>query len=198
MGVILVLLLSGLYTFVMLNVAGTKGVYDTPETGMRSILDRYYSPDRKIRIIYAGTNSFDGSDPHIWYVIYEVRASSHADGSPLHKNVLRLGRPFLPEHPERLGTGVRGGHSRSSWASGCASSERQARDNPPRPRNGDPVHPPIFAVIIMQPGRNSLIMKKGPSADRSAEGLLFWKDGWKGQRAALTSTSLARTATRRR
>lgn len=92
---ILVLLLSGLYTFVMLNVAGTKGVYDTPETGMRSILDRYYSPDRKIRIIYAGTNSFDGSDPHIWYVIYEVRASSHADGSPLHKNGCDSGGHFF-------------------------------------------------------------------------------------------------------
>ena len=40
----------------------------------------------QVKILYAGTNSFDGSDPHIWYVIAEVRASARSDGSELGHN----------------------------------------------------------------------------------------------------------------
>lgn len=85
-GLILVILLSGFYTFVQLNIAGSKGIYETPEMGMQAIMDKFYSPDRQIKFLYAGTNSFDGSRPHVWYVIAEVRASSRSNGLPLSKN----------------------------------------------------------------------------------------------------------------
>lgn len=38
----------------------------------------------KVEIVYAGTNSFDGSSPHVWYVIADVRAASRGDGKPVH------------------------------------------------------------------------------------------------------------------
>ena len=78
--------LAWIYTSVQLAVARSKGLYSSPEEGMRSIIDKGYTADRKVKIIYAGTNSFDGSQPHIWYVIAQVRASARADGSALGKN----------------------------------------------------------------------------------------------------------------
>lgn len=48
--------------------------------------EKYYMHDLQVKILYAGTNSFDGSDPHIWYVIAEVRASARSDGSELGHN----------------------------------------------------------------------------------------------------------------
>ena len=53
---------------------------------MRAIIAKGYTADRQVKILYAGTNSFDGSKPHIWYVIAQVRASARADGSALGKN----------------------------------------------------------------------------------------------------------------
>jgi hypothetical protein len=78
--------LAWIYTSVQLASARSKGLYSSPEQGMRSIIDKGYSADRKVKILYAGTNSFDGSQPHIWYVIAQVRASARADGSALGKN----------------------------------------------------------------------------------------------------------------
>lgn len=72
-----------IYTSVQLAIARSKGLYSSPEHGMRSIIDKGYTADRNVKILYAGTNSFDGSQPHIWYVIAEVRASARADGSAL-------------------------------------------------------------------------------------------------------------------
>jgi hypothetical protein len=94
-GLLLIVVLSGFYTFLLLTVSGWKGVYANPETGMRSILDRQYSPDRQIKFLYAGTNSFDGSKPYVWFVIYEVRASSRTDGLPLYKNGCDSGSRFF-------------------------------------------------------------------------------------------------------
>ena len=74
------------YTLIQLNVARSKGVYPTAEQGMLANVDKHYSADREVKILYAGTNSFDGSWPYIWYVIAEVRATSHADGSELGRN----------------------------------------------------------------------------------------------------------------
>lgn len=48
--------------------------------------EKYYTADRKVKILYAGTNSFDGTKPHVWYVIAEIRASARADGSELGHN----------------------------------------------------------------------------------------------------------------
>jgi hypothetical protein len=72
-----------IYSSVQLRLASNRGVYETPEAGMLALADKYYTPDRDVKILYAGTNSFDGSNPHIWYVIAEVRASAHTDGSPV-------------------------------------------------------------------------------------------------------------------
>jgi hypothetical protein len=95
------------YTFVQLNIARSKGVYATAEQGMLAQVDKYYPPDRTVKILYAGTNSFDGSRPHIWYVIAEVHAASRADGSAMGHNgcdapgsfylQTRQGWVFVPE-----------------------------------------------------------------------------------------------------
>lgn len=77
---------SWIYTSVQLSIARSKGVYDSPEQGMLAMMDQYYAPDKTVKILYAGTNSFDGSKPHVWYVIAEVRASARADGSELGSN----------------------------------------------------------------------------------------------------------------
>jgi hypothetical protein len=77
---------SWIYTAVQLNIARAKGVYSTPEAGMIAQAEKYYSADRQVRILYAGTNSFDGSKPFVWYVIAEIHASARADGSELGHN----------------------------------------------------------------------------------------------------------------
>lgn len=74
---------SWVYTFTQLNIARSKGVYETAEQGMRALMDIGYSADRRVKILYAGTNSFNGRRPHVWYVIAEVHASARADGSSL-------------------------------------------------------------------------------------------------------------------
>jgi hypothetical protein len=75
-----------IYTSVQLAIARSKGLYSSPEQGMQAIIAKGYTADREVKILYAGTNSFDGSQPHIWYVIAQVRASARADGSSLGKN----------------------------------------------------------------------------------------------------------------
>ncbi|MFZ5911643.1 MAG: hypothetical protein ACOYYU_16635 [Chloroflexota bacterium] len=53
---------------------------------MMANIEKHYSDDREVKILYAGPNSFDGSQPHVWYIIAEVRASSRVDGSELGRN----------------------------------------------------------------------------------------------------------------
>ena len=77
---------SWIYTAVQLNIARAKGVYSTPEEGMIARAEQYYTADRQVKILRAGTNSFDGTKPHVWYVIAEIRASARADGSALGHN----------------------------------------------------------------------------------------------------------------
>ena len=48
--------------------------------------EQNYTADRQVKILYAGTNSFDGTKPHVWYVIAEIRASARADDSALGHN----------------------------------------------------------------------------------------------------------------
>jgi hypothetical protein len=74
---------SWLHTTIQLARARAKGVYPSAEQGMLAQAAKYYTPDRDVKILYAGTNSFDGSRPHIWYVIAEIHASARADGSEL-------------------------------------------------------------------------------------------------------------------
>ena len=81
--VVIVVVFSWLYTTVQLGIARSKGTYPSAEQGMLARMDKYYMPDREVEILYAGTNSFDGSNPHVWYVIAEVHASARVDGSAL-------------------------------------------------------------------------------------------------------------------
>lgn len=78
--------LSWVYSSVQLSIAHSKGVYETAEQGMLALVDKGYASDRQVKILYAGTNSLDGSKPYIWYVIAEVHASARADGSNLSEN----------------------------------------------------------------------------------------------------------------
>ena len=71
------------YTSAQLALAHARGVYATAEEGMRSLLDRGYVGITRADIRYAGPNSFNASQPHVWYVIAEVRASRRRDGSLL-------------------------------------------------------------------------------------------------------------------
>jgi hypothetical protein len=50
---------------------------------MLALVDRAFVATSRVDMLYAGPNSFDGSQPHIWYVIAEVRADRRADGSAL-------------------------------------------------------------------------------------------------------------------
>ncbi|MBN1452839.1 MAG: hypothetical protein JW963_17610 [Anaerolineales bacterium] len=87
LGIILaVIAFCWVYTTVQLRIARSKGVYATAEQGMLAMVDEHYPADRDVKILYAGTNSFDGSQPHIWYVIAEVHSASRADGSELGHN----------------------------------------------------------------------------------------------------------------
>jgi hypothetical protein len=72
---------SWVYATAVLRSAEKEGIYDSAEDGMRARIARgYVNPDDS-QIIYAGTNSFDGSNPHIWYVIACVWGGHRLDGS---------------------------------------------------------------------------------------------------------------------
>lgn len=71
------------YTDAHLASAQAKGIYSSPEQGMQALTDKMYSTDRNMKILNAGPYFFNGRQPHVWYVIAEVHATSHADGSNL-------------------------------------------------------------------------------------------------------------------
>ena len=70
-----------LYTVSQLERARSRGVYDSAEQGMRALIADGYEGISRVDILYAGPNAFDGSQPHVWYVVAEVRAAARADGS---------------------------------------------------------------------------------------------------------------------
>ena len=75
------LLSSWVYTTIQLRIARTEGVFASAEDGMRTLVARGYVQPDDVEIVYAGTNSFDGSSPHVWYVIACVWGGHRADGS---------------------------------------------------------------------------------------------------------------------
>jgi hypothetical protein len=79
----MLLLWSWSYTTGVLRSARAQGVYPSAEDGMRAHISKYYVQPRDSQIIYAGTNSFDGSDPEVWYVIACIWGGTRADGSPV-------------------------------------------------------------------------------------------------------------------
>jgi hypothetical protein len=72
---------GALYTGVRLRGASLAGVFPSAEEGMLSLVSQGYARPWEAEIVYAGPNSFDGSSPHVWYVIACVWAAKHADGS---------------------------------------------------------------------------------------------------------------------
>jgi hypothetical protein len=71
------------WTVIQLNSARAVGVYPSAEDAMLALIDRSYRQPDDIQIIYAGTNSFDGSNPHVWYAIACVWGGTRRDGSPV-------------------------------------------------------------------------------------------------------------------
>ena len=74
---------SWLYTSLQLTLARSHGVYPSAEQAMLALVDQGYVGVSRVDILYAGPNSFDGSQPYVWYVIAEVHADTRADGSAL-------------------------------------------------------------------------------------------------------------------
>lgn len=74
-----------LYTTGQVAHARSQGVYPSAEAGMLAHLAQSYPPDHTVTIYYAGPNDVH-ENPHIWYVIAEVRASARADGSAMGRN----------------------------------------------------------------------------------------------------------------
>lgn len=73
---------QALYTIVALNWARREGVYETPQQGVISRANRWYCGVEKVDIEQAATNSFDGSNPHIWYIIWQVHARNRVPCDP--------------------------------------------------------------------------------------------------------------------
>jgi hypothetical protein len=83
---IIVVFSAWAFTTSRLALASSEGVYPSAEVGMRTRMERAYDGISQVKIVYAGPNSFEGSQPHIWYVIAEVRAASRAGGSEMGTN----------------------------------------------------------------------------------------------------------------
>lgn len=69
------------YTITQLQIARARGIYPSAEAAMRAKIAAGYVGIHQIEITYAGTNSFDGSDPHVWFVSAKVWADKRSDGS---------------------------------------------------------------------------------------------------------------------
>ena len=72
-----------IYTTNILILVRSKGVYPSAEAGMQALIDRGYVNPERVEIIYAGTNSFDGSDPNVWYVLACIWGGARANGDPV-------------------------------------------------------------------------------------------------------------------
>jgi len=77
-----ILFCSWIYTTSQLRDAREDGIYSSAEEGMRDRIAKSYVEPERYQIISAGTNSFDGRYPHVWYVIACVRGGHRVDGSP--------------------------------------------------------------------------------------------------------------------
>ena len=68
------------YTSMQLALARSQGIYFSAEDGMRDLTERAYVGITRLDILYAGPNSRNGRQSHVWYVIAEVRAARRAEG----------------------------------------------------------------------------------------------------------------------
>ena len=103
-----------IYTISVLNWARSRGLYATPQQGVIARAYLYYCGVEKVDIAQAATNSFDGSKPHVWYVIYRVYAKNHAPcdtenpGPALYHATYENGGGILAECETGLGVYARG------------------------------------------------------------------------------------------
>ncbi len=81
--VLVFLATTWLHTTLNLEIAKREGVYATPEDGMRVLVTESWIDVERVEIQYAGTNSFDGSNPHVWFVTARVWAAKRGDGKPI-------------------------------------------------------------------------------------------------------------------
>jgi len=109
------------YTYTTFQLAlnrASSGVYETHEEGMRALMARSSYDAQDVVIIHAGPNSFDGSNPHIWYVVADIRPHVHEEGFRIGGSGYGAGSFFLhskdgwihvPEgaFPEVVGFGMR-------------------------------------------------------------------------------------------
>jgi len=69
------------YTTTQLAIAKSQGVYESPQVGMLTRLEKSYSGIQKIVIEHAGPNFPNGKLPHVWFVVARVYADKRADGN---------------------------------------------------------------------------------------------------------------------
>jgi len=90
---------SWLYTIIQLQVAArSTGIYASPEEGMRALITKNYLEPYQYQIVQASPNAFDGSNPHVWYVIACVWGDYRVGGSRVgneHHNYDQPGAYFL-------------------------------------------------------------------------------------------------------
>ena len=67
----------------VLGAAKREGVYPTAEDGMRARVAGGWLEVESVEIVHAGPASFDGTDPHIWFVVAKVWAAKRGDGKPV-------------------------------------------------------------------------------------------------------------------
>jgi len=74
------------YTNWVLDHARANGIYPTIEEAIDQFVANKYRDIKQADVSYAGPNSPDGSNPYVWYVILEVRASQYFDGTAVGHN----------------------------------------------------------------------------------------------------------------
>lgn len=68
------------YAIARIESAKREGVYADPVVGMRELIEQSYREVERVEIVQAGTNSFDGSRPHVWFVTARVYGGVRGDG----------------------------------------------------------------------------------------------------------------------
>ncbi len=115
----LFLLLWG-YTTFQLDRAKREGIYSTVEEGLLSQIQQNYINISRIEILNAGTNSLNGSNPHVGFASAVVCAERYIDGRPVGDKyhdcdvpgwfflLTKDGWVFMPEgaFPEIIGLGM--------------------------------------------------------------------------------------------
>jgi hypothetical protein len=73
-----------LYPIAALANARSKGVFLTPQEGVAAIASRWYCGFERVEFEHEPTDTFDKSNPHIYYVIYRVYAKNLPPCDPTH------------------------------------------------------------------------------------------------------------------